>query len=164
MTVKFEYPNKFTFSKIKTKTESVRPLVSGLSNYVFRIKNPFVGININPKTGVIIISNKTVPGNYILDIDCVDSVNNETYSTKHIAFVRDPNKIFPGDDELTDDCEFKSNKKSKKSKKSNNHNNKFIDNTNIYNYLDKIIDNKQNVWLITIVFTILITYLKFIKF
>ena len=159
MTIKFEYANKFTFSKIKTKTESVQPLVSGLNNYLFRIKNSFVGININPSTGVILIGKKAVPGNYVLEIDCVDSVNNKTYSTKHIVFVRDPNKIFPGDNELTDDCEFKSNKIHKKSKKNKNN---FIDNTKIYNYLNKLIDDRQNVWLISIIFTILMTLIKII--
>jgi hypothetical protein len=81
MTV-FEYPNKFTYSKIKTKTESAKPKISGIKNYLFRIKNPFEGININPSNGVITINKKAVPGNYILEIDCVDSVNNKIYSIK----------------------------------------------------------------------------------
>jgi hypothetical protein len=102
MTVTFEYPNKFTSSKIKTKTLSHTPKVTGLTNYLFRIKNPFEGININPSNGIIAIGKKAVPGNYILDIDCVDSTNNKIYNTKHIVFVRDPNKVFPGDEDLTD--------------------------------------------------------------
>ena len=75
MTVEFEYPKKFTFSQIKTKTKSDKPDVKGIKNYLFRLKTNFEGISINPSDGVIIINKKAVPGNYILEIDCVGLVH-----------------------------------------------------------------------------------------
>ena len=139
MTVIFEYPNKYTFSKIKTKTLSHTPKVTGLKNYLFRIKNPFEGININPSNGVIIIGKKATPGNYILEIDCVDSVNNKIFPTKHVVFIRDPNKVFPGDDELSDSEEDNDNKDNK----DNNDNKDNKDNKNNKDNKDKKLNNKK---------------------
>jgi hypothetical protein len=102
MTIEFEYPKKFTFSQIKTKTKSEKPVVRGIKNYLFRLKNNFEGISINPSDGIITINKKAVAGNYILEIDCIDSVSNKSNKTsKHIIFVRDPNVPFPGDDEFS---------------------------------------------------------------
>lgn len=128
MSVKFEYPKKFTFSEIKTKTKSDKPEVKGVKNYLFRLKTNFEGISINPADGVITINKKAVPGNYILEIDCVDSVTSKMYSTKHIVFVRDPNIPFPGDDEISDSEEDANvnediNSKNKNYTQSNNMNN-----------------------------------------
>ncbi len=101
MPVEFEYPKKFTFSQIKTKTKSDKPVVRGIKNYLFRLNTNFEGISINPSDGIITVNKKAVPGNYILEIDCVDSVTNKSTPTKHIIFVRDPNVPFPGDDEFS---------------------------------------------------------------
>lgn len=162
MSVQFEYPNKFTFSKINTKTESDRPYVRGLENYIFRIKNSFMGIDIDPKTGVILIGSKAVPGNYILEIDCIDSLTNKMYSTKHVVFVRDPEIKFPGDDDFTEDCEFKSSKLTENVLKRSHKNNKYIKQKHLKN--GSVSDKKNiNVWLVSIIFTILLTIFKMIS-
>ena len=110
MPVEFEYPKKFTFSQIKTKTKSDKPVVRGIKNYLFRLKTNYEGISINPSDGVIIINKKAVPGNYILEIDCIDSVSNKSNTvTKHIIFVRDPNVPFPGDEEFSGSEDEKDN-------------------------------------------------------
>ena len=179
--VEFEYPTKFTFSKINAKTESVHPIVKGLNNYVFRIKKPFVGISINPSTGIIIISTKAVAGNYVLEVDCIDSISNKTYSTKHVIFIRDPKNPFPGDDEFTDDCEYKSEVNNTKTKNKNKSqkthklhksvkshkydlSDKSISNNRLYNYFNKKINkDNNNFMVVSIIFTILITFLKLIS-
>lgn len=192
MTVRFEYPNKFTFSKIKAKTDSVRPIVNGLANYVFRFKNSFVGISINPSTGIITVGSKTVPGNYVLEIDCVDSVNNKNiYSTKHVVFVRDPNENFPGDDEFTDDCDYKSEKNKNDRENKNDKNDRYetddmseknykrnktklnkshrrtdgsVKSKNkLQEYFSNAIENNKNIWVVSIIFTLLLTLVKMIS-
>ncbi len=131
MSVEFEYPKKFTFSQIKTKTKSDKPVVRGIKNYLFRLKTNFEGISINPSDGVITINKKAVPGNYILEIDCVDSVTNKCFPTKHIVFVRDPNTPFPGDDE------FSGSEEEEEDNNINNNNNNINNNNNKNNNKNK---------------------------
>ncbi len=132
MSVEFEYPKKFTFSQIKTKTKSDKPKVSGIKNFLFRLKTPFEGISINPSDGVITVNKKAVPGNYILEIDCVDSVTNKITTTKHIVFVRDPNVQFPGDDEFSssDDENQQENQQEHQKEHQHQHKNKKEKNVN----------------------------------
>lgn len=176
MSVEFEYPKKFTFSQIKTKTKSDKPKVSGIKNYLFRLKTQFEGISINPSDGVITVNKKAVPGNYILEIDCIDSVTNKSNTTKHIIFVRDPNVPFPGDDEFSssEDDENQQehqhqhqnqqqneNKKVKNNNKKVKNDNKKVKKTKILNenFLEKlknkILNNNKST--IAVVFTFAIS-------
>ncbi len=165
MAVTIEYPKKFTYAEIKTKTKSAKPNVIGVKNYIFRLKTHFEGISINPADGVISVGKKAVPGNYVLEVDCVDSVVNKCYQTKHIVFVRDPNKPFPGDDEISiteeeqqnnineetiklnqDDKIIKKTKKQSKNKNKGKNINKEKGENIFKNFLKKISDgNNKNI-------------------
>ncbi len=185
MTILLEYNPQFTLCKIKKGGKSVKPTIKGTINCIFNITNSVLGISIDTESGVIKVDKNLKPGNYVLEIEAVDVNTKLSAKTRHVVFMRDPNQVFPGDEEISDEDDCSTCVDNKKDKKPITHldkrqviksvnkrnigksliNNKKLktkSSFNIKNYFSKNIIKEKNIsyYLSILIFGILITFFR----